>query len=65
MSRIRTTIELSKENLILWRSLPQGEGKRLINFLLDEVRKLKTEEGDSSIHNFLAKVIARNIKIVE
>lgn len=62
--RIRTSLELSPENLEFWKRLPQGEGKRLINFLLDEVRfKFKTE-GIDSIHVFLGKVEQRAWKIL-
>jgi len=62
MSRLRTTIELSSENHEFWGRLPHGEGKRLINYLLDEVRKVEKEQ-KGSIHNLLGKVLAKQMKL--
>ena len=65
MKRNRTTIEFSNENLKFWQSLPSGSGKRLVNFLFDQVREKKDKSGVESLHYFLGKVEEKNIKIVE
>ena len=58
--RIRTTLELSPENLVFWEELPYGERKWLINELLDRMR-LKRAKNPGSIRNFLAELVRLGI----
>jgi len=60
--RILTTIELSPENLSFWKSIPHGDGKKLINYLFDNLR-LHSANDRQSFSDLIARISTHGLKL--